>query len=109
MRGTQFDATTAHGPELWLVREQPFQAWRIDHLEMNYEYLGDRMSTSAALNFRVFVQDVADHAKAAYLTPSTRAYLETQRAEDYRFDSRESHARAVQLHVLLRRNMGGGA
>lgn len=104
-RAVESDTRAAHGPEMWLVREAPFQAWHIDHLEMNYEYLGDRKSTSAAANFRLFAQDLAESAPAAYRTPSARAYLESHAAEAYHFVSREAHAKTVQLHVLLRRSM----
>lgn len=108
VHGSETISKGAHGPEMWLVREEPFQAWNIDHLEMNYEYLGDLKSTSAMANFRIFAEDLADHAQAAYFTPSARAFLQTQPAEDYRFVSREAHTKAVQLHVLLRRHMRRG-
>ena len=98
-----------HGPEMWLVREGPFQAWRIDHQEMNYEYLGDRIATSAPANFRVFADDIANHAAGSYFTPSARAYLDDHRTEDAGFKSCELHAKAVQLHVLLRRTMRGAS
>jgi hypothetical protein len=109
IHGAQTDTHAAHGPEMWLVREEPFQAWRIDHLAMNYEYLGERISTSAAANFQLFAQDVANHAASTYLTPSARAYLQTRHAEEYRFVSRQAHAKAVQLHILLRRTMRDGS
>lgn len=107
--GSDIVAKGGRGPEMWLVREEPFEAWRVDHVEMNYEYLGDRKSTSAAANFHVLAEDIADHAEAAYRTPSARAYLQTGRAEGYRFESRQAHAKAVQLHVLLRRTMREGS
>ena len=42
---------------------------------MNYAYLGDRLSQSAAENFPVFLADLCSRRKDAYLTPSTRAIL----------------------------------
>ena len=105
--------------DLWVVMstavleetgaEGPFQAWRIDHQEMNYEYLGDRIATSAPANFRVFADDIANHAAGSYFTPSARAYLDDHRTEDAGFKSCELHAKAVQLHVLLRRTMRGAS
>ena len=105
LHAVESELSLAHGPEMWLVREEPFQAWRIDHQEMNYEYLGERIATSAPANFRVFAEDVASRAKGAYFTPSARAYLDDHRTEDAGFESRELHAKAVQLHVLLLRTM----
>jgi hypothetical protein len=66
-----------HAPlgEVLIVRREPRIAFRVVENKMNYAYLGDRLSTSAALNFPLFVADLVARSDAAYLTLSTRAFL----------------------------------
>lgn len=96
------------GAEMWVVCEQPFQALRIDHRAMNYEYLGNRMTGSAAANFELFLKDVAAHAMHAYWTPTARAFRARGPAAEYRFDSAQAHQDATVRHILLMRRMRRG-
>lgn len=96
------------GAELLIVCEAPFRALRIDHRAMNYEYLGDSKSGSAAVNFERLLADLAAHAPLAYWTPAARAFRSHGPAAAYRFDSPQAHAEATLLHVLLMRRMRGG-
>ena len=57
---------------------------------MNYASLGDRLKSSAAENFPIFLADLCTRADQAYLTPSTRALLE--RREQSEFMSPSSRA-----------------
>ncbi len=50
------------GLELLVLVANPLRAFRIDHGRLNYEYLGDRMSSSATVNFRWLIQDLVNHA-----------------------------------------------
>jgi hypothetical protein len=95
------------GPEAWVLCARPSRIFRIDHKRMNYEYLGDRKSESATANFRLFIDDVVSHARGAYLTPSTRAYLEHGSVADYSFDSMDELQRATEIHLLLHTHAGG--
>ncbi len=52
--------------EVIVVRRDPRIAFRVVENQMNYAYLGDRLSTSAAENFPVFVADLC----AAPTTPT---------------------------------------
>jgi hypothetical protein len=61
--------------EVIIVRREPRIAFRIVESQMNYAYLGDRLSQSAADNFPVFVADLCARAEAAFVTPSTRSLL----------------------------------
>ena len=63
--------------EVIIVRRDPRIAFRVVENQMNYAYLGDRLSQSAADNFPVFLADLCARADAAYITPSTRSLLET--------------------------------
>ena len=57
---------------------------------MNYAYLGDRLSQSAAENFPVFLADLCARADAAYITPSTRSLLEDREPGEYEFPSSQA-------------------
>lgn len=61
--------------EVIIVRKDPRLAFRVIENRMNYAYLGDRLSPSAAANFPLFVADLVARADDAYVTPSTRAFL----------------------------------
>lgn len=61
--------------EVIIVRKDPLLAIRVVENKMNYAYLGDRLSTSAAANFPLFVADLVARADDATITPSTRALL----------------------------------
>jgi len=99
------DKPPVRGAEMWIICEGPFRAIRIDHREMNYEYLGDRKSSSAAANFSLFVADLAVWAPQLYWTPAARAFRRRAPAAEYRFDSRQAHRDATMLQVLLMRRM----
>jgi hypothetical protein len=105
----ELQTPTVHGAELWLIVEAPLQVFRVDHHLMNYEYLADRRTTSAAANFRLFVDDLLARAPHVTLTPSARAFLRREGAEQYRFDSQDEHRRAAILRFLLRRRARGAA
>jgi hypothetical protein len=61
--------------EALIVRRDPRIVFRVVESQMNYAYLGDRLSQTAAENFPVFLADLCSRADGAYLTPSTRAIL----------------------------------
>jgi hypothetical protein len=100
-----FDAAPSVGPELWLIRRNPFRAIRIDHKRMNYEYLGDRKTSSATVNFRTFLEDVLQHAPGAYVTPSARAFLEHGSERVFHFDSTDQLLRYTKFHLLIHRQV----
>ena len=97
------DMLQTPGPCAWLVCHNPDCQLRIDHKRMNYEYLGQRKTFSATANFRLFLDDVIAHARAAYLTPSTRDYIEHGSVTDYSFDSPDELKRDAILHLLIHR------
>jgi len=107
-RGLGGEQKPVIGPELWLFADEPFQTIRIDHREMNYEYLGDRLSGSAAANFREFVTDLMAKIPHAFLPPQTRAFVDYGRADKYHFDTREAHLNSAVFHLLLKRRMQRG-
>ncbi len=88
------------GPELWLVRRNPFHAYRVDHKRMNYEYLGTRKTDSATVNFRLFMDDLLRNVPHAYVTPSTRAFLMHGPERLYQFDTAEHLQRYAEYHYL---------
>ena len=62
--------------ELHLVRTDPLVAFRVVADQMNYGYLGDALSISAAENFPRFLADLVARAPRAHVTVSARAALE---------------------------------
>ena len=61
--------------EVLIARVDPRITFRVVENQMNYAYLGERLSTAAATNFPIFVADLCARADRAFLTPSTRAVL----------------------------------
>jgi hypothetical protein len=57
---------------------------------MNYAYLGERLSHSAADNFPVFLADLCARADAAYITDSTRSLLENREPGQHAFPSSQA-------------------
>jgi hypothetical protein len=76
--------------EALVVRRDPRIAFRIVENQMNYGYLGDRLRSSAAENFPIFLADLCSRADGAYLTPSTRALLSGGDPDDYEFPSSQA-------------------
>ncbi|MGO9471360.1 MAG: hypothetical protein ACLQIB_12675 [Isosphaeraceae bacterium] len=82
-------ARIPHDPvgEVVIVRRDPRIAFRAVENQMNYAYLGERRSTSAAENFPVFVADLCARADDAFITPSTRSLLTRQEPGEHAFPS----------------------
>jgi hypothetical protein len=76
--------------EAIIVRRDPRIAFRVVENQMNYAYLGERLSHSAADNFPIFLADLCARADAAYITQSTRSLLEHREPSEHEFQS--SHA-----------------
>jgi hypothetical protein len=89
------------GPVCWIIARNPQRIFFISHSRMNYDYLGDRKSSSATANFQEFLTDLAGRATAAYLTPATRAILNHGSASDYFFKDAEQFKQATLLQFLL--------
>ncbi len=72
-----------HDPvcEVLIVRRDPRISFRVVENQMNYAYLGEKLSQSAAENFPVFLADLCARAENAYLPPSTRACSRCLKAE----------------------------
>jgi hypothetical protein len=76
--------------EAIIVRRDPRIAFRVIENRMNYAYLGDQLSQSAAENFPVFLADLCARANAAYITPSTRSLLERGEPGDHEFPTSQA-------------------
>jgi hypothetical protein len=76
--------------EVVIIRRDPRIAFRVVENQMNYAYLGERLKTSSAENFPVFLADLCARSEAAYITPSTRSLLERRMPREHDFPS--SHA-----------------
>ena len=76
--------------EVLIVRRDPRIAFRVVENQMNYAYLGDRLSTSAAENFPVFLADLCARAADAYITPSTRSLLKISEPGEFEFPSSQA-------------------
>ena len=89
------------GPVCWIIARNPQRVFFINHSRMNYDYLGDRKSSSATANFHEFLTDLTRLATTAYLTPATHAILNHGSASDYLFKDAEQFKQATVLQFLL--------
>jgi hypothetical protein len=94
---------------LWIVCERPWRVFRLVHNQMNYEYLGARQTTSATQNFCLFVADLAQMAKQAYLTPATRAFLNHGFRRQFEFHSADELQNSTAFHVVVTRTIHSSA
>ena len=62
--------------EVIVVRSDPRIAFRVIENQMNYAYLGDRLTPAASTNFPIFLADLVARADQATITPTTRALLQ---------------------------------
>ena len=76
--------------EILIVRRDPRIAFRVVENQMNYAYLGDRLKSSAAENFPIFLTELCARADHAYLAPSTRALLEGRNLSQFEFPSSQA-------------------
>jgi hypothetical protein len=102
-REARSDFAPPGGTQLWLVCERPTSTYRIRHNQMNYAYLGQRMTTSTAANFGLLVEDLAKYATAAYLTPATRAFLRNELARHFEFQSEDELRDYTAFHLVVSR------
>jgi hypothetical protein len=78
-----------HDPvgEVHIVRRDPRICFRIIENQMNYASLGERLRSSAAENFPLFLAELCEKSKQAYVTPATRAFLDHGDPTEYEFPS----------------------
>lgn len=88
-------------PEAFLVLTDGQPALTMASDEMNYEYLGDRLSTSSSANFKLLIQDMISRATRAWITPSTLAFLEHTPVPRSEFRSHEEFRRYTEFQALL--------
>lgn len=74
--------------------------------EMNYEYLGRRLATSSSTNFTRLIDDLVTRATSAWITPSTRSFLDRGPVRHYEFSSREDFRRYTEFQTLLSDQLG---
>ena len=88
-------------PEAFIVLSDGQPALNMASDEMNYEYLGGRLSTSSSANFKLLIQDVVSRAKGAWITPSTLAFLEHTPLPRSEFRSHEDFRRYTEFQTLF--------
>jgi hypothetical protein len=76
--------------EVYIVRREPLIAFRAFENQMTYAYLADRLRPSASENFPLFVADLVAHASRAYITESTRSFLENRESGEHLFPSSQA-------------------
>ena len=89
-------------PEALLILSDGQPAISMASDEMNYEDLGDRITTASAANFRLLLQQIVTHATSAWLTPSTLAFLEQASAVRMDFRSRDDFRRYTEFQAVAR-------
>jgi len=104
-KGSNLDLPAMMGAEAYLIAENPYRVYHINHNEMNYEYLKDRKSTSATANFRQFADDLIAMSEGLYLTPASRAFTNHGLLSQYQFSTPEAFRRMTLFHLLICRQM----
>jgi hypothetical protein len=91
---------------LVLNADQPVFTFASD--EMNYECLGSRMTGSSKSNFRQLIKDLMARSATAWVTPSTRAFLDRSPVRHYEFRTRDEFRRYTEFQTLLSGHSGVG-
>ena len=89
-----------------LAADQPVFTFASD--EMNYECLGSRMTGSSKSNFRQLIKDLMSRSPNAWVTPSTRAFLDRSPVRHYEFRTRDEFRRYTEFQTLLSGRSGVG-
>jgi len=82
-----------------LTVDEPPLAFASD--ELNYEYLASRMKGSSSANFRMLTEDLLTHAPKAWVTPSTRAFIDRGPIRHYEFRTRDDFRSYTEFQKLL--------
>lgn len=91
-----------HSLEMWLLADNPVRVFRIEADLMNYEYLGDRLTTSTGANFGLLVRDICRFTPNLFRTPSAQAFLNSSPALAYHMESARQHRDAVLAYWVTR-------
>ena len=86
--------------EVIVVRRDPRLAFRIVESKMNYGYLGDRLSQSAAENFPQLLGDLRRLATDAFVTQTTLDMLDGGDPDDYEFGTSQNLVDYATLRLL---------
>ena len=96
-------------PELWLASSNPDHCLRFDEREMNYEYLGERLTSSGTKNFELFVRDLVNFAPHMTLTDPASAYLDGKSVLTYNYESADDFRHIVQAQMVIARDAIAGS
>ncbi|AMV36381.1 hypothetical protein [Planctomyces sp. SH-PL62] len=86
--------------EVLVVRNEPRVTFRFVENQMNFAYLGDRLRGSAAENFPLFLADLCDKAKGAYLSDSTRSLIEARDPGEHDFPTSQALLEHATIQLL---------
>lgn len=90
-----------HRPEVWVVLRNGQPAICVASDEVSYEYLGDRIASSSAANFRLLVEDLIQHSQSVWLTPSTLAFVDHHPTAHFSFRTCDDFRRYIELQFVL--------
>lgn len=93
--------TAPKRPEAYVIFADG-QALKMASDEMNYEYLDNRLCGSSTANFTALIRDLHELAPDAWVTPSTRSFLDHAPQRHFEFRSHDDFQRYTQFHTLLR-------
>lgn len=87
--------------EMWLCCGSPEQFYRVLEHEMNYEFLGEQMSNSSSVNFKLLVQEILKHAPGLAYSASTRLFLNDQPQENFSYPSAADFRELVAGQIVV--------
>lgn len=91
--------------EFWIATEDPDRCFRFQEHEMNFEYLGERMSTSGTENCKRLVQDIRQRATRIACTSGLNAYLDGNLQAEDRYQSAELFHNFVAGQIVVVRGV----
>lgn len=90
--------------QLWLAARLPDRCFRFDEHEMNYEYLGDRMTSSGTRNFQLFAEDLIRYAPHLVRSKSAADFFRSHSILKSNFASADDYRHQVQAEIVLARD-----
>lgn len=91
--------------EFWIATENPDRCFRFQEHQMNFEYLGERKSTSGTENCKLLVRDLQQHAPHIASTASINAYMNGDLRAESRIQSAELFHNLVAGQIVVVRSV----
>ena len=90
-----------HRPEAFLVLAGGQPGLLLASDEMNYESLGEKLTTASTANFKLLLEEIINNATQAWVTPLTTAFMHHLPTVRTEFRSHDEFRRYTEFQTLL--------